>query len=836
LLAEVAAAPQSRVLAGISGLAGSGKTALLDDLEAHYRSVGVSVHRDHEHPDQSLEAERGAVLVDDAHQLGDRTIARIHSLVDDRNVDVVVTYRLWPQQPALRRLVSAIEQHRPVVVLGPFTRSEIAEAAETVWGRRVPQPIVDQVADWTGGVPWLVHLVLEENGGRDASAPLESRGVIARLGYELDTAHGELRDLLLALAVGFDLSGRLPAPIRVSREIIDESMNRASAAGLVLPHGRLVPLVQRALLETTPAYRVRLLQRELVDAVVADGRPLDAVAEGLARAGLTDPRVATTLEQAGDRVLPTQPDLALTLYEEAEDAGSDALFTAARRAQAASAVGDLNLAARILDDLLAHPDAPDITRAVDVAAAVWAQRGMLQRGAEVYRWLGPDRVGSSGPLAAITMFGVGDVEGAEAMLRAAPTGVSPSLFSVAVALVGQGIRDSVHGPIAGALPALIRASDMFTAAGVVTPLPEVPAALAALIALHSGELTVADSVLEQAIEGEQGGAMARPRLLLLRAWGAMLAGRPDLSRAMIDQAIADSRQLAHRDELLVRALEVGLARRADDAPALVSAWQRARESILHVPIDLYSLLPLTELVVSATRLRDSAWLASPLDEAWTLLGKLGNPPLWAIPLHWSAVQSAILTDRPADLAPHAAALVKASPDSRLASMLSAAGRAWVAVRAGQFDVPSVEDAARGLASVGLAWDGSRLAGHAAARTDERKDMARLLACARSLHSATRPPTEPVADSPTRPDGSPGVSHSRAGTPRDRAGLSAREREVARLVLDGNTYEEIGEAIYISPRTVEHHVARIRRQLGVSSRSEMLAQLRFVLDADDAASE
>src|SRR5690606_26936522 len=79
------------------------------------------------------------------------------------------------------------------------------------------------------------------------------------------------------------------------------------------------------------------------------------------------------------------------------------------------------------------------------------------------------------------------------------------------------------------------------------------------------------------------------------------------------------------------------------------------------------------------------------------------------------------------------ALVRASADSRLASVLAAAGRAWLAVRAGKFEVAVVEDAARGLASMGLAWDGARLAGPAAARTAERRDMARLLACARILH-------------------------------------------------------------------------------------------------------
>ena len=721
------------------------------------------------------------------------------------------------------------------MTLDHYSRTEIAAAAEAALQRVVTTTFVDQVAELTGGVPWLVHLVLGsavDDGMDDPSNPAHSHGVMDVLGNELETVHGELRDLLLALAVGFDLSGRLPPALEGDSARIDDLMTRARAAGLVLPHGQLVPLVRHAVLETTPAYRVRSFQRALVDAVLAEGRPLEDVAEGLARAGLRDPRVATTLERAGDSLLTTQPAVAFILYDEAGAAGSDELSIAARRAQAASALGDLDLAARILDDLLARENAPDLIRAVDVAAAVWAQRGMLQRSAEMYRWLGPDRVGSSAPLAATVMIGVGDREGADAMLDAAPTRSSPTLLSVAVSLMGQGLRSSVSGPIDGALPALIRASDMMTATGVVAPLPELPAVLAALVALHSGELQVADSILERALAGEQGGAAARQRLQLLRAWVAMHADQSELAHACIGQAIADARSLVPRDELLLRALEVGLARRADDGPALVRAWQRARESILHVPIDLYSLMPLGELVVTATRLRDSAWLQAPLAEAWGLLDRLGNPPLWSVPLHWSAVQSAILADRPAELAPHAAALVRASADSHLAAVLAAAGGAWVAVRAGQFEVAAVEEAARGLASVGLTWDGSRLAGHAAARTEERKDMASLLSCARSLHPST---VAAGAASSSQQPHSDATSPAEVRTLRDKTGLSAREREVARLVLDGNTYEEIGEAIFISPRTVEHHVARIRRQLGVSTRSEMLAELRFVLGAGDTSS-
>ncbi|WP_245717422.1 response regulator transcription factor, partial [Nocardia jejuensis] len=56
-------------------------------------------------------------------------------------------------------------------------------------------------------------------------------------------------------------------------------------------------------------------------------------------------------------------------------------------------------------------------------------------------------------------------------------------------------------------------------------------------------------------------------------------------------------------------------------------------------------------------------------------------------------------------------------------------------------------------------------------------------------------------------------------------LSEREREVAELVLLGLTYREIGGRLYISAKTVEHHVARIRRRIGAGSRSELLSMLR-----------
>ena len=49
-------------------------------------------------------------------------------------------------------------------------------------------------------------------------------------------------------------------------------------------------------------------------------------------------------------------------------------------------------------------------------------------------------------------------------------------------------------------------------------------------------------------------------------------------------------------------------------------------------------------------------------------------------------------------------------------------------------------------------------------------------------------------------------------------LSPREREVLRLLVDGQTNQEIAAVLFISPRTVESHVANILGKLGLDSRA------------------
>ena len=57
--------------------------------------------------------------------------------------------------------------------------------------------------------------------------------------------------------------------------------------------------------------------------------------------------------------------------------------------------------------------------------------------------------------------------------------------------------------------------------------------------------------------------------------------------------------------------------------------------------------------------------------------------------------------------------------------------------------------------------------------------------------------------------------------RDLDGLTAREREVTRLVARGLSNEEIGGALHISPLTAKTHVSRILMKTRCRDRSQLV---------------
>jgi DNA-binding CsgD family transcriptional regulator len=70
-----------------------------------------------------------------------------------------------------------------------------------------------------------------------------------------------------------------------------------------------------------------------------------------------------------------------------------------------------------------------------------------------------------------------------------------------------------------------------------------------------------------------------------------------------------------------------------------------------------------------------------------------------------------------------------------------------------------------------------------------------------------------------------------------AGLTSRELEVMLLVAQGNTSRQVGEALFISPRTVEMHVQGSLLKLQCRTRAEAvrrLAELGTLPQPEDSA--
>ncbi|MGH3798404.1 MAG: LuxR C-terminal-related transcriptional regulator [Pseudonocardiaceae bacterium] len=646
-------------------------------------------------------------------------------------------------------------------MLGQLNRAQVEDRAGALLGSTPTPAVLEWLWVRTAGLPRLVDqlvLALRDSGDIERPAPQLESVVIERLREDLAALDSSVLRLLLVRALGARADADVLGQILdLEPAAVSDLLEGAQASGLVCPDGSVVPLARDA----------------------------------------------------------------ITSHARTSSAGGSAARFAARRAEAAALTGDLDEALRLADQVIADATAPDRARGAMVAAAVLAHRGLLARSAELYRWLGSARLGTSVPLAVVALLGTGEL-GEAGRLLDHPEEIGyrpPTLLAGAESLMARGLHESVTGSPTAALSALTRAATLLEPAGDIALLPDTPAALAGLVALHIGHFDVAESVLDRAVACRLGGPLAGTRHHLLQAWTAMLRGDHSLAHTLLQRSTPEDGQLEPRDELLAAALQVGLARREGDLRALHDAWRRAREAIVRHPVDLLALLPLGELAVGAARLRDQGWVAPHLIEAQELLGRLGNPPLWATPLHWQGLHAAITAAQPAEAKRHAEALACAARHGPYPAVLAAAGRCWLQVVSGVIDSATVESAARGLHAAGLPWEGSHLAGQAAIRTADRKEMSALLALARSLH---RSAASPAGNGAPAPEGS--TTAATVGA------LTEREREIATLLLTGLPYKQIGERLFISAKTVEHHVARMRQRLGSDDRPELLAQLRVILDA------
>ncbi|WEV78365.1 helix-turn-helix transcriptional regulator [Janibacter cremeus] len=701
-----------------------------------------------------------------------------------------------------------------ILRLRPWSEDEVAEYLHHCHGAPPDRALVRSLVRATGGQPVFVrHFSLAQRGPLDDSAILTPSLWEHALDRQLTTLGSAAHSLLEELAIGFRAQVAPTAPTLLAASRPDRLVEELDRHALLGPDGELLPLVRVTVRSGIPTHRLLRLGRAVVEEM-DDPTPHAEVIAELVADGLHGRRLAELTRDLGDARLPFAPQEAMQWYARSEEAGTPPSQLATRRAEASLHAGDVDAAAHICDLVLASGHAPDLPRAVATAVVAHVERGLVSQARELVMWA----QGTLGTIADVDVTTVreaaGDPGASDPVTRtdgpgaAGPTTGAPTLGRVASSTARHGLRESLTGRTADAVAELVKAAHLLPPERCsLSPFPVF--LVAGWAALHAGDPATAEAVAGRTRPSIGPHVVQRDLLL---GWAALWLGHLAEARDHADRAAGGLHESQLRNRLLLAGLRSGIARRTADEAGTLRAWTEAMQLLGRVEPDLFMLLALGELNIAAVRVRASTALTADLDRAHQLLEDLGSPPLWRAPLDWSGVQAAILADRPADVAPHAAALVHAAAEHPFAARLAVAGRAWMHVLARDFDPADIHAAATGLAQVNQAWEGARLAAHAAARCDDPRAGTSLRELARSLRGADEGAGRTSAHEPA-----PGSVL-----------LSEREVEVVRLVLDGKTYREVGAALFLSPRTVEHHMARIRRRSGAQSRSELLERLQLTL--------
>ncbi|MCJ0902149.1 helix-turn-helix transcriptional regulator [Rhodococcus sp. ARC_M6] len=743
------------------------------------------------------------VLINDAQTLSPIELQDLVNLLHCKDIGMVITSgRITP---ALGPIHSDISTTGTVLHLTPAHRSDIRKlAAER--GVAIDDTTLIQLELLSAGSFGALEAYFQSipANGRDMTEVLRAHFL-----HQVTAVPPLERDIVrISLAVS-DVDVH-ELHFDQERDSLTVAFDRAVGTGLFASQS---PIVADVLAESTNAGRIRTEMMKVVDLRI--------------KAGTLDLDTATRLFDSGVRhkgltnyfrenIDNSPAGTAADLFRRVQSVEDLSIADTLRYAQVAARSGNLDSACRLADSVLT--DAPtdlegttaSLAGAVRIRAGASAACGQLRAAADLYSWLGPDRLGAESAFAAITFLGTGQLDEATAAL-ANGTG-SPSSITVGATTLAGGLMQSITGVAPIALNTMSRALALPGGTDSSVFQPDSAPALVTLALLHNGALESAAAVINAAIAIDDANSHTWARHHILSAWIAMLSGQDKVLETLPNEILTSP--LRERDALFLQALIVGAARRSGDLAQLRRAWSSAAHTLSACNVDLFTLMQIGELWLAAVRLDEFEHIEHLVDDARSLLRTLGEPPLWSSPFHWYGVQAAILSQSPADLLPHARTLAESAKTHTYAAGLANAGSQWLFLMQGTVDADDVESAARGLKRIGLPWDAARLAGEAALRAPDTKSATALLHVARSLLVGSPVDRTDALESP--------------GTLAPPSMLTEREQEVAELVILGLTYREIGERLYISAKTVEHHVARIKRKVGAQSRSDLMLILRTLI--------
>lgn len=791
------------------GALGSLLTAELDRLEPAlaFGSVAREVAR--------RAGRRTAVIaVDDAHLLDGPSAAVVLALVAGRHARVIITVRSG--EPLSDAIVSLWKDHGVArLELEPFDRAGSATLVKTLLGAEVAGPTADLLHQWTSGNPlFLTELV--RAGRADGQlvvdgglwwwrAPLSvPPALVDLLDRRVDGLDSDERDALAAIALGEPLAveilDRLTTPEVVTRledlELVrtDESGDRLLTR---LDHPLLSAAVRRKL---SPARRRRVAARLLEAVRGTEVAHVDAVSRAIWQLEARGTVDVDLLLRAAESIVHTDPTLSARLARRAleESAGTRAASTLA---DALVEAGDSAGAREVLVHARAIAASPADAVIASVALAshrAWAERSPQQAHAEL---IGLRERTVPGPLrdevdsvdALVLLFAARTAEAitlADGLVMAGHPGQhhTRALLARAIGrtLVGrtdEGLKLSkrlVDAP-QSMLDGLPFARGMSLAAYALaqlwrSPLSELPASdpargrwptnlTAGVLGAEPTAWPLFDGYVRR-VAGDLDGAVRRLREALVQQSGGGGLFRSEAAAW----------------------LALSLAEAGDPDAAMTVLADEPPDEVAIVP----GLLPWASAGVAAAQGRVAAAIAL-MEEAMVAAREAG---CWLVELGFLTYTVDLHTPGSAALAPLAARIAEAI-DHVDAPRLVASGEASIAIIAsGGRDL--LEHAKR-LQEFGLGLPALRLA-DAARAGDAGGPAARAEATslARTLREELGLPDAEAAD----------------------FALTPREAEVAALARGGMSDREIADHLVLSVRTVETHLARVYRKLGITSRRDL----------------
>jgi DNA-binding NarL/FixJ family response regulator len=809
------------------------------------------------------------VLLDDLQWADEGTLeltVGLAPLVESEPVLVIGTYRSDEMTRAhpLRRLRSELRRQRRLheISLGPLPADETGVLLERVCGDRVAHSLVAAVLDRTGGVPFFVEelgaALLAGGRLRSGTGGLELRG------REELPLPDNVRDAVLLRAAGLDdathnalgvaaaLGQRFDPDLAAALSGLDGWPSEALRRGVVVEDsgGCLAfrhDLVREAFYDSVPWAQRPALHRQIAERLQNSGAPLTTVAQHWAD-GREPDRARRAFLRAADefcavyacrdgarairRALdlwpeggeePDRLDALERLGEAAQRAGD---LTGSLRAwrEAASerrsrgepgplghvlrgVAGVLELQGRWEDALEARQQAAEAfaeaARPADAANERLAAAAHLRSAASfraslmVLEHARADAIEAQRPDIEARVLGLegnvrarmGEGAPAVALVQTALALALEHSLTGAAAEVYQRLADSYeHAGEYRAARATYKAAFGYCSANALEPMSQLCLACLTVVLCQAGDWAQAESLCRQVLQAPattpHGQAVASGTLGLILA----LRGQHQSARPLL----LESATVAHRIELAAMELLSGWGlAMLDQARSAAAAADRCRVVLEH-------------------------WQAT--EERHYVIS----------PLRWAATVFAEADDSPA-LRACTAALTQIAADTGQDEASSAVAHALgeIALLGGDNDQAAAhfQRALNLLAELAAPLErveSQRRAAVALAAAGRREDAIESLVAAHrtARRLRARPLTERLARDLQALDAQADRRLGRlAAAQAQHGGLTRRELDVIRLVATGRTDREIAGQLFLSHRTVEHHVRSIRMKLDCRSRTE-----------------